>query len=379
MLPCNIDHPTYIDNDDELARLCEQWSKSPILALDTEFIRTDTFYPIGALLQVSDGAGCFLIDPLVLNNLAPLSALLKNPSIIKVLHSCSEDLEVFDRMLGVIPQPMFDTQLAAAMDGYGFAVGYQRLTQEMLGIHVAKGETRSNWLQRPLTQSQIHYAALDVAYLPRMYQQFHDSLSSKGRLSWLQEDCVLMLQKFSATGDIENYYKKVKSAWKLSSAELAILRELIQWRELSARERDVPRSRVLSDRSCADIARLKPKNVKALSVIDGVIAKMVREDGETVLRIVKQTGVVDRSVLPERLPRPLPAETSSLLKLLKAHTRHRAEQLQVAPEVLAKKRDFEALIRSGANNANYQLPSSLEGWRKAVIGDQLMAILLKAI
>ncbi len=370
----HIDHPHYIDSDDELERLCRQWSTATVLALDTEFIRTDTFYPIGALIQVSDGKGCFLIDPLTINDFSGFSQLLVNNDIVKVLHSCSEDLEVFDRLLGVVPSPLIDTQVAAALDGYGFSLGYQRLTEALLQIHVAKGETRSNWLQRPLTDSQIHYAALDVAYLPEMYQLLTESLQRKGRLSWLYEECELLVSTAAETEPFDQYYKKVKSSWKLSARELGILQALTLWRESKAREKDIPRGRVVKDRSCYDIARLRPKTSQDLLAIDEVGPKTVRHYGDAIIDIVKQAWALADNALPSRLPKPLPPETGTLMKALKSHVGHRAEQLQIAKELLAKKRDYEALLRSGFNGRDYQLPETLMGWRKSVVGDELLAL-----
>lgn len=373
----NIDHPVYVDTDATLQRLCEQWSRCDMLALDTEFIRTDTFYPIGALIQVSDGEGCFLLDPLTIDDFTPFSALLADTSIVKVLHSCSEDLEVFERLFGVLPRPLIDTQIAAGLDGIGFSVGYQRMTEELLQIHVPKGETRSNWLRRPLSESQVHYAALDVAYLPEMYQRLQDSLEQKGRFGWLQEECALMVERYANAESHLNYYKKVKSAWKLSPVQLMVLQSLTQWRELSAQERDMPRGRVLKDRCCFDIARSLPGNISELSAIEEIGPKLVRHNGDMILDLVHQAQAMDAELLPKALPKPLPPETGSILKTLKAHVRHRAEQLQLAPELLAKKRDYEELLRSGSRGANYQLPASLSGWRKAVVGDELLELLAR--
>ena len=343
-----------------------------MLALDTEFIRTDTFYPIAALVQVSDGKNCFLIDPQLIKQLEPLKQLLENKNIVKVLHSCSEDLEVFDCLLGVLPQPLFDTQLGAAMDGYGYSLGYQRLTQAMLQIELAKGETRSNWLQRPLSSSQIHYAALDVAYLPCLYYRLRDSLSSKGRLNWLQEDCQVMLDRFSKPDNFDQYYQKVKSAWKLNRAELAILREITTWREHCAREHNVPRSRVLTDRSCYEISRMNPQRLRDLANVDGLMPKTIRTYGEKLLQLIEYAQSLQQHQWPESLPRPLPAQTGALLKKLKNHVNECADQLQIAAELLVKKRDYEAVLRSGIGGGQYQLPESLKGWRKAVVGDQLL-------
>jgi ribonuclease D len=370
-----IDHPHFVNSDDELARLCQQWSSAPVLALDTEFIRTDTFYPIGALIQVSDGSGCFLIDPLAITDFSAFSALLANTAILKVLHSCSEDLEVFNRLFGVIPQPLIDTQIAAALDGHGFSLSYQRLTEILLQIHVAKGETRSNWLQRPLTSAQIHYAALDVAYLPELYQRLSTSLQQKGRLSWLREECDFMVSASLNPVADDQYYKKVTSSWKLSRRELAVLQTLTLWREQQARSRDKPRGRIVKDHSCYDIARLQPKNLRQLSGIDDVGFKTVGHYGEMILTLIEQALALPEDKLPPLLPKALPPQTSRLLKVLKAHIGHRAQQLNLAQELLVRKRDYEALLRSGFNGGEYQLPASLAGWRKTIVGDELIELL----
>ena len=372
MHPKYTDHPTYIDSNDQLSRFCRQWSQAPALALDTEFIRTDTFYPIGALLQVSDDKGCFLIDPLAIDDFEPLRMLLADTSITKILHSCSEDLEVFDRLLGVLPQPIFDTQIAAALDGLGFSLSYQKLTESLLNIHVPKGETRSDWLQRPLTDSQVHYAALDVAYLPELYRRLQDSLQDKGRADWLREECDGLARNYRDNGNVQQYYLKVKSAWKLSAEQLGLLRDLTRWRELTARERDRPRGRILKDKSCLEIVLTQPSTPQQLAAIAEVGPKTVRNYGEQILHLIKEQR--DRRDLPQRLPPPLPATTRNLAKALKAHAHHRAQQLQVAEEMLARKKDYEALIRSGMNGGDYQLPENFNGWRKSVIGDELLAI-----
>ena len=372
MHPKYTDHPTYIDSSEQLLHFCHQWSQAPVLALDTEFIRTDTFYPIGALIQVSDGSGCFLIDPLAIDDFAPFKQLMTDTTIVKVLHSCSEDMEVFDRLLGVLPEPVVDTQIAAALDGLGFSLSYQRLTEVLLDIHVPKGETRSDWLQRPLTDSQIHYAALDVAYLPELYQRLHDSLDAKQRLSWLREECDQLAINYRMNSAEHAYFKRIKSAWKLSPEELGLLQTIIRWREQMARDKDRPRGRILKDRACFDIVKARPRDNRELAEIDDVGTQTVRHYGDDLLRMVKESQ--HSTEFPERLPPPLPSETRSLAKALKAHVQHRAKHLQVAEEMLARKKDYEALMRSGLDGGDYQLPESLNGWRKAVVGDELLAI-----
>ncbi len=371
----HIEHPVYIETNSDLSLFCNQWMRCDVLALDTEFIRTDTFYPIGALIQVSDGSGCFLIDPLTIDEFGPFKQVLENESITKVLHSCSEDLEVFDRLFGVVPRPLFDTQMAAGMLGYGFSLGYQAMTEKLLGIHVPKGETRSNWLQRPLTESQIHYAALDVAYLPEMHRMLHGSLQEKKRILWLQEECQLLLNSASEHEKIISYYKKIKSAWKLSARQLTLLQQLTLWREKEARQKDIPRGRIIKDRCCFDIALLEPNSTAQLGTVKELPHKLIRQNGDKIIAMVKDVKSKNELDYLEPLPRPLPPETGSILKQLQSHVRHRSEHLQLAPELLAKKKDLEALIRSVFYDEIYQLPLSLSGWRKNIVGNELLEIL----
>jgi ribonuclease D len=375
MQQSHIEHPVYVESDEQLHQLCQQWQQVPVLALDTEFIRTDTFYPIAGLLQLSDGKGCFLIDPLTIDDFSPLAALMTNHDIIKVLHSCSEDLEVFDRLLGVLPAPLLDTQIGAAMIGLDFSMSYQRLVDDILQIHVPKGETRSNWLQRPLTQSQIHYAALDVAHLHDIYAALTASLERQGRLHWWQQECAALADKYIANGEQSEYYKKVKSAWKLNAQQLCCLQALTQWREAEARQRDVPRGRVVKDQVCFDIALMQPSDSKGLSAIENVHPKTVRKDGEAILAVMSEAQERASETYPERLPRPLPPEQGAVLKSMKALVKARAAQLAVPTEILVKKRDYEALLRSGMAGESYQLPSSLSGWREQVIGKPLLELL----
>ncbi|WP_339668095.1 ribonuclease D [Dasania marina] len=357
----------FITNNEQLAQCCVQWQDATFLALDTEFIRTDTFYPIAGLLQLSAGADNYLIDPLSINEWQPLVVLLQQPSIVKVLHSCSEDLEVFERLFGVLPTPLFDTQLAAAMLGFGFSLSYQNLVAAILDVHVEKGETRSNWLQRPLSPSQCHYAALDVEYLPEIYQQMHDSLVAKDRLAWLQHECAEQVASFYSN---EPYYKKVKSAWKLTPKQLQVLASLTHWREQQARQRDVPRGRVIKDKSCFEIASIMPSQINQLAKISELGPKTLRVDGDKIIALVAEAKAADD--LPKALPKPLPVQTGGVLKQLKAQVKQVAEELNMASEILVKKRDYESLLRSGMSGKPYQLPASLSGWRKAVIGDVLL-------
>lgn len=368
-------HPTWVDSDAELARLCRHWSTLAAVAVDTEFMRSQTFYPVAGLIQVGDGAGCYLIDPLAIDDFSPLAALMTDPGVTKVLHSCSEDMEVFSRLLGVLPEPLFDTQVAAAFAGFGFSVGYANLLKAALGVDIPKSETRSDWLQRPLSESQLTYAALDVAYLPVVYQRLLRTLEDNGRLDWVLRDNRELLAGFTRQDDIDTYYLRVKAAWKLNRRELAVLRSLCRWREQQARLQDLPRNHLLKERALWDMARRQPGTLAQLQRIEGLPGRLLREHGDTLLALIAAVGAEDPDSYPLPLAMPLSPEQGGLLKALKRSARDRAEAMGLPLEVMVRKKEFEFIVRSGLDNqGQYSLPERLLGWRKAVIGDELIRV-----
>ena len=219
----------WIRDDAELAQQCAAWRAQPFVVLDTEFMRVDTFYPIAGLVQVGDGRQAALIDPLCIRDWSPFAALLDDPAVVKVLHACSEDLEVFQRLTGTLPQPLFDTQLAAAYLNLGFSMGYSRLVQALLGVDLPKGETRSDWLQRPLSDMQVRYAAEDVQHLVEVYRALDERLSAEKR-GWLLEDGAELVANLRREVDPDEMYRDGKLAWKLSRQQLAVYRALYAWR-----------------------------------------------------------------------------------------------------------------------------------------------------
>ncbi len=366
--------PVWVDSSAELAELCQRWSQQSAIGVDTEFMRTSTFYPKTALFQVGDGQGCYLLDPLAIDDFAPFKALMANDKVVKVFHSCSEDFEVFQTFLSVVPTPVFDTQLAAALAGYGFSLGYARLVETLLNIEVPKSETRSDWLQRPLSVSQLQYAALDVAYLPVVYGMLVKRLREQGRTAWVEEDCRELVLQAQAPADVDLAYQKIKLAWKLNPRQLAVLQGVSRWRELEARHRDVPRNRVLKERAMWDMARLQPTELKQLSGLEGVTPRMIREDGDGLLDLVASCAQLPQAEWPQPLPAPLAPEHGDLLKALKHYVRDQADALELPPEVLVRKKDYEDLIRSGMDNSGYSLNSRLSGWRREVVGEGLLSL-----
>ena len=365
--------PIWIAQDSELAELCAQWCQQGAIAVDTEFMRSSTFYPIAGLIQIGDGKGCYLIDPLAIEDFTPLRELMLDERVTKVLHSCSEDLEVFQRLLGVVPAPLFDTQIAAAFAGYGFSIGYAALVKTVLSIDVPKDETRSDWLQRPLSAAQLKYAALDVAHMLIVYGKLLQQLKASERLQWVKDDCAELVSNARAPDNYDIAYFKVGFAWKLRAQELAVLQALCVWRETEARARDIPRNRLIKEPALWEMARKQPKDGAQLQRIADIPHRTLQQDEETLLQIIRQALASDSSAWPARLDPPLTQSEGPRLKALKHYVREQAELLALPSEVLVRKKEYEAIIRSGMHDGNYTLPARLLGWRYTVIGKGLLS------
>ena len=367
----------WIRDDQTLAELCQKWRQLPFVALDTEFMRVDTFYPKAGLIQIGDGERAFLIDPLLIGNWQPLGQLLEDAGVVKVLHACSEDLEVLLRLTGKLPQPLFDTQLAAGYLNLGFSMGYSRLVQEVLGLELPKGETRSDWLQRPLSDTQVSYAAEDAVHLAELFSALRPRLPDD-KYAWVLEDGAELVAQLRREVDPNEIYREAKLAWKLSRQQLAVLRELCAWREREARARDLPRNRIIREHSLWPLARTQPDNLGALAKIEDMHPRTVRQDGDYLLKLIKTAGSVPPEQWPPALPEPLPIEASGILKQLRAIGQAEGERLGIAPEVMLRKKTLEALLKSGYPDGPYQLPDTLRGWRRELMGQALLDALASA-
>jgi len=364
----NLPQPQLVDTEESLKACAATCSQSDAIAVDTEFMRTDTFYPLLGLIQISDGDSVWLIDPLPIEDFSALEDLFNNRNVTKIFHSCSEDLEVLRHQLGLVPTPIFDTQIAAAFLGYGHSRGYSALVDAVLDIKLEKHETRSDWLQRPLTPSQLQYAAEDVYFLIKVYRCLLPGLEDTGRRGWLAEDMDDLLTAAREPECGEEYYLRVKGAWKLSTAQLAVLRELTRWREQEARTKNRPRNRIISDKMFLDVIDAKPRSLADLSRIKGFHSGLVRRYGEKILAIAGEAADVNGL---EKLPSPLDRSTRQLLADCRALVDQKAAALGLAAEVLARKKDLEELIRS-AQQGRAALPEKLaQGWRHQIIGKDL--------
>ncbi|HCO61689.1 MAG TPA: ribonuclease D [Porticoccaceae bacterium] len=367
-----------------LAQALESLRGAEAVALDTEFIRTDTYYPCLALIQISDGQTTWLIDPLAFDRdeLEPLISLLKDRQVVKVLHSCSEDLEVLRHALGVLPEPFFDTQVAAAFVGLGFSLSYQALVREVEGVQLDKHETRSDWLQRPLSPEQLRYAAEDVEHLLAIHQTLRDKLISLERFSWFEQDMDIMLKAAGEEARPEDYYQRVKGAWKLNRQSLAVLRRLCNWREQEARTRDRPRNRIVADKDTLQLAMGQPRSWQQLSALGassgrdkaGLHPRVLRVYGDQLLALIEQARADAPESYPQVLPKPVPREQGGLMKQCKRLVQQKADSLDMAVEILVRKADLSFLLQSaveGRANLSERIETT---WRKGLVGDQLLAL-----
>lgn len=370
-----VEPPQLIDNASALREAIRQLRAVSAVALDTEFIRTDTFYPLLGLVQLSDGFSTWLIDPLAMSTeeLAPLVELLLDRGVVKVIHSCSEDMEVLRHTLGVVPTPIFDTQVAAAFAGLGFSLSYLALVKELTGVTLDKHETRSDWLRRPLSAAQLIYAAEDVEHLLMVYEKLTTRLDLLGRLDWLREDMQAVQQGAAAEAPGEEYFLRVKGAWKLDRQGMAILKMLATWREGEARKLDRPRSRIVADKDLLQIAILKPRQRTLLVANKDLHPRSVRVYGDKLIELTLTALSADPAVFPEVLPKPVPREYGSILKVCRKMVQEKADALGLAPEILARRVDLEHLLRTVADGAARLPPALAQGWRKHIIGDDLLA------
>jgi len=366
------EQPQILSNDKDLFTASQNWQAAEVLAIDTEFVRERTYFAALGLIQISDGVTVWLVDPLEIDDFTPLKDLFTNPDILKILHSPSEDLEILLQYFACLPEPMFDSQLAAAALGQPLQISYQKLLQWQLEIEIDKGETRSNWLQRPLRKSQLHYAAMDVAYLPMVYQQLATQLHQQNRYHWVRQDSQIQLDKARLPVDTQTLYFKYRDAWRLDNRQRQILQNLYIWREETAIKRNLPRSFVVKDSDLNAIAVAMPSSLSELKECGELHHHSIRRHGEKILQIVAGNTInsspINNSAKP---PIPLSSEEKACLQTLKTAVAKIAASLEIDPANIASRRELEFLIR---NRPLAQLPARFSGWRESVLANELKII-----
>ena len=338
------------------------------VGLDTEFIRERTFWPQLALVQIALGGAddeILLVDPLVPGMCEVLAPLLANPRVLKVMHSASEDLVAFKRACGTLPAPLFDTQIAAALAGVGSGMGYQRLVHERVGVTLAKGETRSDWLRRPLSPSQLEYAADDVRHLDALYRDLSSQLDTLQRRAWLDEDAARLLQQAGDDGGERWPHLSLRSAQFIDAAAQRRLLRLLRWRDAYARSSDRPRNWILDNELAVALARSAPVDQAALQQMLDAAPKAPRSLAPVLWQALA-TPLADEADAPLA---KIDDRDKAALRRLQDAVASRSAELGLSDGVLASKRWLELLLDG------HDWPGALSGWRREQLEPHLAALL----
>ncbi len=374
----------YVDTPDALSALCEILSGCDRLAIDTEFIRERSYAPRLELIQVATPDGLVaVIDYAKLGTRAdaPLRAILTDAKILKVFHAADQDLEILWALTGERISPVFDTQIAAGLVGYGAKQSYGALVEATQGFRLAKGESMTDWSIRPLTPAQLEYAMDDVRYLLAVYERLRTELEKRGRLDWAFQEADHLQDNITATlglrTDPRTCYLRVKGRGSLDAQQLAVLRELAAWREEEAQRRDRPRGSVLKDELLVEIARRRPKNAGQLKNLRGIQPRDLDRTGNDLVAVVAKALALPRSEYPTPEP-PLPApdeQTLALTDLLQAVVHSVAARDTVAASMLATNSELQRLADAFRRGEACQELPVLSGWRGSLVGNDLLAVL----
>jgi ribonuclease D len=344
-----------ISSTDALAAACDRLSQHPFVTVDTEFLRETTYYPKLCLIQMasSDPGEAYLVDPLAEGiSLEPFMALMADKNVVKVFHSARQDLEIVWNLGGIVPEPLFDTQVAAMVCGYGDSVSYEQLSNDLAKAKIDKSSR--------FTDAQLTYALSDVTHLVKVYEALLAQLQNNGRLEWLAEEMAILTSPETYQADPNNAWRRLAGRLR-KPREIAVLMEVAAWREREAQARDVPRGRILKDDAVIDIATSAPRSVEALGRLRTIPNGFERSrTGGEILEAVERALARD----PATIPMP-----DSVVDLLKVLLKAVAEQEGVAPKIIATVEELEAIAESD----DADVPS-LHGWRRKLFGEKAIAL-----
>jgi ribonuclease D len=359
-----------ITTSEELAAVCARMAMHRYVTVDTEFLRETTYYPLLCVAQLATADEAVVVDALAPGiDLTPMFDLLINESVVKVFHAARQDIEIVWNMAGKIPHPIFDTQVAAMVLGYGDSISYDQLVQRITGDQLDKSNRFTDWTRRPLTDAQLVYAVSDVTHLRDVYLKLDEDLHKRGRANWVSAEMDVLTSPDTYRADPERAWERLKSRVR-KPKELAILIEIAAWREREAQTRDVPRSRVLKDEVIGDIAVQAPTTIERLSHLRSLPKGFERSRwGEQIVEAVTRGVARDPKTLPRLERFRAAANGGATVELLKVLLRMTAEKNAVAAKVIATVEDLERI----AADDEADVPA-LKGWRRELFGDRALAL-----
>ncbi|GLK80770.1 ribonuclease D [Methylopila turkensis] len=360
-----------ITSTQDLQAACARFARADFVTVDTEFLRETTFWPKLCVVQIADAEGPVVVDALAPDiDLQPLFELMANEAVLKVFHAGRQDIEIFHHLAGLVPHPVFDTQVAAMVLGFGDSISYDQLVQRTAGVTLDKSSRFTDWSRRPLSEEQITYAIADVTHLRTVYAKLSADLERRGRAEWLVEEMEVLTSPATYRADPEDAWQRFRSRVR-KPRDLAVLMEVAAWREREAQGRDVPRSRVLKDDALVEVAMRAPKTVDALGALRTFPRGYERSRaGQDILEAVARGLERDPASLPpidrERGATPASGATVELLKVL---LRMIAEQNAVAAKIIATADDLERI----ASDDDADVPA-LAGWRRELFGQRALSL-----
>ena len=360
----------YVDDNEKLQQLCDSIKNAPLLILDTEFIREKTYRAKLCLLQIATDDIVACVDPIALPNISALMDIINDKNKIKVLHAARQDYEIFFDLTKQLPQPLFDSQLAASLLGYGEQVGYGSLVQKVLGVQLDKAHTRTDWSKRPLSDAQIRYASDDVVYLRELYPILKNQLVEQGRESWLDDEFDALCQPELFVTRPEEAWNRVKGVNRLRPRQLAAAKNISEWREKVAIKKDRPRRWILADDILLAAAQLLPKNISQLESIANIKQAVIDNSGEIILGCVRKALELEETELPTiKKPKRLSADQEIIADLLLTLLKLIASKQNISPANIANRKMIEKLILGEKDIA------LLQGWRNKLAGEKLKNLL----
>ncbi len=361
----------YIDNQETLEAFVERARASSVLAIDTEFLREKTYYARLCLLQLATDDEVAIVDPFAVNDLHVLVPLLADRGIVKLFHAGGQDLEILYREVGMLPEPIFDTQVAAALLGHTQQIGYGALVHSVCGVNLKKVDSYTDWSRRPLSDSQLEYAADDVVYLPGIYREMCAMLDARGRREWLAPDFAELSDPARYEADPRQRFRRLKRVSSLSRRQLSAAREVAAWREEEAARRDVPRKWVITDEQIVEACKREARSIDELFMVRGMREKLPTRDARTVAALLRKglDAPQDRWPVLDRASKSEP-NVDAQLDLMEAVVRLRARENGIAMQTLASRDDLARLARGYTEEVDV-----LRGWRRAMVGEELLDLL----
>ena len=362
----------YLTTDQGLADFCDQLNSSPTLAIDTEFVRERTYYHKLGLIQVSDGTHCAAIDPIHISNLEPFLNLVRNQNTVKVFHAARQDLEILHRLCDGVIQPVFDTQIAASVVGWGSQISFAKIVNKVLGKKIDKSETYTDWCRRPLSERQIEYALDDVRLLFPVYENLKKVLKRLNREEWLQGEFIPLEDpdNFKAP-NLEKLYMRIKNIRTLAPKNFAIICELAQWREKEAQVRDCLAKNIVRDESLLELARKAPIDSEGLSRIRGLHKNEITRSKKNILAAIQRGLNLPLDQIPKLPEFEIYKAPPGIEEMLSALVQIRAEKLKIEPSVLADRKKINDFVKCFDQKLSLENHPLFCGWRKQAIGNQL--------